>query len=162
MNYYTRDRLCETARVGRPSGAALLLSQLGGHVAADLARRLEPWGLTPAHVGILRVLAFRPAISQQELAAVIGAVPSRVVKLLDELGERGLVERRRSGTDRRRHELHLAPAASARLAEVLDVVGALDAAVVAGLSADELSTLLELLGKVAAAQGIAPLGHPGF
>jgi DNA-binding MarR family transcriptional regulator len=162
MNYCTADRSCKTLLVKRPSGAALLLSQVGSHVAAEFARRLEPLGLTPSHVGILRVLALRAGISQQELAAAIGAVPSRVVKLLDELGDRGLVERRRSTSDRRHHELHLSPAAVEQLTQVLDVVREHDAAVTKGLSQAELKTLLGLLGKVADAQGIDAVGHPGF
>jgi len=166
MNYYTRERLCETRFVtrppGRPSGAALLLSQVGAHVAAEFARRLAPLDLTPPHVGILRVLAFRPGISQQELAGAIGAVPSRVVKLLDELADRGLVERRRSATDRRLHELHLAPEATERLAGVREIAAEHDRAVTAGLTAAERRTLLDLLGKIAAEQGIAPSGHPGY
>lgn len=145
-----------------PSGAALLLSQIGSHVSAEFTRRLALLDLRPAHVGILRVLAVRPGLNQQELASAIGAVPSRVVRLLDELSDRGLVERRRSATDRRNHELHLSPAASNRLAEVRKVVTEHDQALVAGLSADELETLLTLLGKVAERQGIAPVGHPGY
>lgn len=149
MNYYT-------------SGLALLLSQLGSHVSVELARRLSPLGLTPAHVGILRVLAIEPGLSQQALAARIGAVPSRVVKLLDELGDRGLVERRRSEADRRHHELHLAPAAAQRLGQVRAIVAEHDRAIVGDLSEDELATLLGLLGKVASAQGLATLGHPSY
>ncbi len=162
MNYYMNDGLCETLLVKKPSGVALLLSQLGSHVAAEFARRLAPLDLTPAHVGILRVLAGQPGLSQQALAGAIGAVPSRVVKLLDELEQRGLVERRRSETDRRNHELFLSGAAAARLGDVLAVVDEHDRAIVAGLSSQELSTLRTLLAKVAEAQGIAPLGHPGF
>ncbi len=156
------DGLCQDDPVTRPSGAALLLSQLGSQVAGELARRLAPLGLTPAHVGILRVLASRPGISQQELASAIGAVPSRVVKLLDELGERGLVERRRSTSDRRHHELFLSPAAGDRLAEVRRAVSEHDAALVSPLTAEERETLVSLLGRLAAAQGIAPTGHPGY
>lgn len=131
-------------------------------MAAEFARRLAPLGLTPAHVGILRVIATQPGLSQQALAERIGAVPSRVVKLLDELEDRGLVERRRSETDRRHHELHLAPAAAGRLAEVRELVADHDRAMVKGLTAAERTTLVELLGKVTAAQGIAPLGHPSY
>ena len=145
----------------RPSGAALLLSQLGSHVSARFAERLVPLGLSPSHVGILRTVAAEPGLSQQALAARLGTVPSRVVKLLDELEERGLVERRRSSTDRRHHELHLAGAASARLADVRRVVGEHDAAVVEPLDAEEVETLLALLRKVAAGQGLEPGWHPG-
>jgi DNA-binding MarR family transcriptional regulator len=131
-------------------------------VSSEFARRLAPLDLRPAHVGILRVLAFRPGVSQQELASAIGAVPSRVVRLLDELSERGLVERRRSTTDRRNHELHLSPSAGDRLAEVRGIVADHDKALVANLSAGELQTLLNLLGKVAEGQGIGPMNHPGY
>jgi DNA-binding MarR family transcriptional regulator len=144
------------------SGLALLLSQVGGHVSAEFARRLAPLDLTPSHVGILRVLAMQPGLSQQALAARIGAVPSRVVKLLDELEDRRLVERRRSETDRRHHELHLAPAAAERLGQVRAVVAEHDRAIRKGLDEHELATLLALLGKVAEAQGIAALGHPSY
>ncbi len=162
MNYYTSDGLCETLRVKRPSGAALLLSQVGAHVGAEFARRLAPLDLTPPHVGILRILAFQPGISQQALATAIGAVPSRVVKLLDELEDRGLVERRRSTTDRRHHELHLSPAATERLAAVMTIAVEHDRAITAGLTAAERGTLVALLGKIAEEQGIGTLGHPGY
>ncbi|MCW2752675.1 MAG: mexR [Marmoricola sp.] len=146
----------------RPSGVALLLSQLGSFVASEFARRLAPLDLTPGQVGILRVIATRPGLSQQALAREIGAVPSRVVKLLDELEDRGLVERRRSATDRRNHELHLSDSAGDRLAEVLGVVVDHDRTMTAGLSAAEVATLRTLLAKVAEAHGVAPLGHPGY
>src|SRR3954452_2661804 len=145
-----------------PSGAALLLSRLGAHVTARLSERLQPLGLTPAHVGILRVVATDADLSQQALAERIGAAPSRVVKLLDELEDRHLVERRRSASDRRHHEVHLAADATARLAEVRRVMSDNDAELVAGLSADELATLLALLGKLADTAGLATDRHPGY
>ena len=46
----------------------------------------------------------------------MGALPSRIVRLVDELEERGLVERRRSAADRRNYELHTAADAGDRLA----------------------------------------------
>jgi DNA-binding MarR family transcriptional regulator len=162
MNYYTCDTLCQTFLVKKPSGAAFLLSQVGAGVAAEFGRRLAPLGLTPAHVGVLRTLAFQPGMSQQALGRTIGALPSRVVKLLDELDDRGLVERRRSTTDRRNHELHLSPAAADQLAEVRKVVSEHDRDLVAALTADELADLLSLLGKVASAQGLGAQDHPGY
>lgn len=162
MNDYTGKRLWQTSGVKRPSGAALLLSQIGADVSAEFARRLAPLDLRPAHVGILRVLALRPGLSQQHLASAIGAVPSRVVKLLDELSDRGLVERRRSTTDRRNHELHLSASASERLAEVRAVISEHDQAVIAGLSADETQTLVSLLAKIAQAQGMPTTAHRGY
>jgi DNA-binding MarR family transcriptional regulator len=145
-----------------PSGAALLLSQVGARVAVRFAERLAELALTPAQVGVLRVVGQSPGLSQQALALRLGAAPSRVVKLVDELEEHGLVERRRSQTDRRHHELHIADGAADRVAAVRRVVREHDADITAALTEDELATLLALLRKVAAAQGLATEGHPGY
>jgi DNA-binding MarR family transcriptional regulator len=144
-----------------PSGAALLLSRLGAHAAARLGERLQPLGLTPAHVGVLRLVAAEPGLSQQTLAERIGAAPSRVVKLLDELEDRHLLERRRSATDRRHHEVHLASAATEQLGQVRRVVSDNDAELTASLTPDELATLLTLLEKLADSTGLPSDVHPG-
>jgi DNA-binding MarR family transcriptional regulator len=148
--------------VARPSGIAFLLAQLGAHTSDRFAARLAELDLTPAHVGVLRVVGQSPGLSQQALAVRLGAAPSRVVKLVDELEEHGLVERRRSQTDRRHHELHIADGAADRVAAVRRVVREHDADITSSLSADELATLLTLLRKVADAQGLAADGHPGY
>ena len=100
-------------------------------------------------------------LSQQALATRLGAAPSRVVKLVDELEEHGLVERRRSTTDRRQQELHLAACASDHLTAVRSVVADHDADITGALTDTERSTLLGLLVKVADAQGLGGEGHPG-
>ena len=145
-----------------PSGAALLLSRLGAHVSARFAQRLSELDLTPAQVGVLRVVGQSPGLSQQAVAERLAASPSRVVKLVDELEERGLVERRRSATDRRQQELHLAEGAGERVAAVRAVVRDHDAEVTGALDAQELETLVGLLRKVAEAQGLGDDGHPGY
>ncbi|MFD0571122.1 MarR family winged helix-turn-helix transcriptional regulator [Kitasatospora gansuensis] len=95
-----------------PRGAAFLLAQIGAHAAALFAERVAELGLTPADVGLLRMIAGRPGRSQRALATDLGVVPSRVVALIDNLETKGLVERRRSTEDRRNHELHLSPRAA--------------------------------------------------
>src|SRR5205807_2586245 len=88
------------------AGAAFLLAQVGAHAAARFAARLAELTLVPAHAGIFRILSATPGISQQELAAALGTVPSRLVALIDELESRGLVQRREHETDRRSYALH--------------------------------------------------------
>jgi DNA-binding MarR family transcriptional regulator len=145
-----------------PSGLALILSQLGGQVSSRFAQRLAELDVTPAHVGVLRVVGQQPGIHQQALAGRLGAAPSRVVKLVDELEERGLVERRRSRTDRRQQELHLAADAQDRMAAIRAAVRAHDADIRGALTTPELETLLGLLRKVADGLGMDPEGHPGY
>jgi hypothetical protein len=61
-------------------GLAFLLSQVGAHVAARFAERLEPLGLRLAHVGILGVIRQDDGFSQQ----AIGERQSSVAPLHDE------------------------------------------------------------------------------
>jgi DNA-binding MarR family transcriptional regulator len=133
---------------------ALLLAQVGTHTARRFAARVAELGLTPAHVGVLRLVAQRPGLSQQALAEALGVVPSKVVLLVDDLEARRVVERRRDPTDRRQYALHLAADADEELARVRDVVRRHDEDITAALTAAERKQLLALLSKVAAAQGL--------
>jgi DNA-binding MarR family transcriptional regulator len=146
--------------VQQPSGVALLLAQLGTHASTRFATRLAELDLTPPQVGVLRVVGQQPGLSQQAVAERLGAAPSRVVKLVDELAARGLVERRRSAVDRRIYELSIPESAGERVTAVRRAVGQHDAAMVAGLSQDEVQTLIALLRKVAESQGLDPGAGP--
>src|SRR5213595_2083231 len=86
---------------------AFLLSQLGALSSSRFAERTREIGLTPSDAGVLRLLGRTPGLSQRSLADRLGAVPSRVVPLIDSLQARDLVERVRSSTDRRNYELRL-------------------------------------------------------
>jgi DNA-binding MarR family transcriptional regulator len=148
--------------VPRPSGIAFLLAQLGAHTSERFAARLAELDLTPAHVGVLRVVGQNPGLSQQALSERLGSLPSRIVRLVDELEERGLVQRRRSQTDRRNHELYVAESAGERLQAVLAAVGEHDTEMTRGLTAQELQTLSALLTKMATEQGLASDVHPAY
>jgi len=62
------------------------------------AMRIKALDLTPAQAGLLRLIAWQPGQSQQEVARTLGTPPSRLVLLVDRLEERGLIERRRNPT----------------------------------------------------------------
>ena len=87
-----------------------MLAQLGHHAAALFAEQMATVELGPPHAGILRAIATEPGRSQQALSAQLGMLPSRVVVYVDELEQRGYVERRRNPDDRRLHALHLTAA----------------------------------------------------
>lgn len=151
-------RRWQTARVTRPSGVALHLSRIGAHVSQRFAQRLRRLDLTPPQVAVLRVVGQQPGLTQQALSDRLGTAPSRVVRLVDELQERGLLERRRDPADRRQHALHVPDAAHARIEELLAEIAAHDAEVTADLTASERATLLDLLDKVGTALGAHPPG----
>jgi DNA-binding MarR family transcriptional regulator len=81
-------------------------------VAADAAQalaseRLEPLGLSPRAWGVLSTLVESGPLTQIELATATSIDRTAMTYLLDELEERGLLERRRNPGDRRSYLIHL-------------------------------------------------------
>jgi DNA-binding MarR family transcriptional regulator len=143
-------------------GVAFLLAQLGHHASTLFAEQLTAVDLSPPHAGILRAIAAEPGRSQQALSAQLGVLPSRVVVYVDDLEERGFVERRRNPDDRRLHALHLTPAGKRLLRKVSELARKHEAQLAAGLTAGQRETLRELLAAVAERQGLTPRVHPGY
>src|SRR4029079_6567841 len=141
---------------------SVLCSWNGYHASAMFAQLMDDVDLTPPHAGILRAIASEPGRSQQALSAQLGLLPSRVVAYVDELEDRGYVERRRNPDDRRLHALHLT-ASGKRLITKISEFGRLhERRIPAGLDAEERETLRRLLTTIAERQGLTPHVHPGF
>jgi DNA-binding MarR family transcriptional regulator len=151
-----------TARRQPSTGVAFLLAQLGVHAASRFAARVAEIGLDPATVGLLRMIARQPGRSQQSLAEELGVVRSRVVALMDNLEGKGLVERRRSATDRRNYELHLTPDGIHAMGQMRDIGAAHESDICAALTAEQHDQLKSLLEAIADQQGLAPGVHPGY
>jgi DNA-binding MarR family transcriptional regulator len=157
------DRSAERQKVHAPAvGISFLLSQIGAHAAFAFGEMLLPMGLTPYHAGILRMLAVNPGLSQQGLSELFGVFPSRLVQLLDELQNQGLIDRQPSSSDRRIFRVQLTVAGRLRLAEVQRVTRKLDHQIAASLSEFESSQLIDLLTRIVSEQGITPAVHPAY
>jgi DNA-binding MarR family transcriptional regulator len=146
----------------RSGGVAFLLAQLGAHAAAAFAERIRPLGLTPPQAGVLRRLGQVPGQSQRGLADALGMHPPRLVALIDELEDRGLVARDRDPDDRRNYAISLTDEGRRTLAELGGVAGEHELAIAAALDDDERAQLLTLLRRLAEEQGLPPGVHPGF
>ena len=141
-------------------GAAFLLVQIGFLGARRFAARLEPIGLEPRQFGLLRSIEAVDGQSQQELAAAVGMHPSKIVAVVDELEQRGLVERRRSSDDRRANMVSSPLRVAAfwhrrgrsRGEHADDLLGSLDA--------DERQQLTQLLHRIADAHDLSPTAMP--
>jgi DNA-binding MarR family transcriptional regulator len=144
------------------ASVAFLLSQVGSHAATRFGERLAPLGLSRPHAGILNVVGAGGGLSQTGLGERLGILPSRLVMLVDELEERGLVERRDSPEDRRSYALHLTEEGRHTLDAVGRVARDHDATLCAALSEKERDQLASLLAKIAQEQGLRPGVHPGF
>jgi DNA-binding MarR family transcriptional regulator len=89
------------------ASATFLLKRLGFAAKERALEAYESTGLHPYHHAILLVLDEGSRETQGAIADALGYDRGQLVGLLDELEERGLVERRRDPNDRRRHLVRL-------------------------------------------------------
>lgn len=133
-----------------------------GPLLQHLARRmrlrsesvLTPLGLRVRHLVALTVLRDSGDISQQGLAGTLQIDGTNVVGLLNDLESAGLVERRRSPTDRRRHVVSLTGAGATRIREAECALADAEDEVLGALAPDERELLYDLLRR--ASQGCTP------
>lgn len=119
-------------------------------------------GLDPRHAALLRLVSAREGKSQQALGDQMRLPPSRMVSLVDELEEQGLLERRPDPNDRRVRALYLTGAGRKTLDRLMHVSADFEAHMCAGLKASEREQLIALLNRIVEQQGLAPGVHPGL
>lgn len=108
-------------------------------------------GLTPARFAVLNVLGARDGTIQQQLSADMGIDPSAMVKLINELEEAGLAERRRRPNDRRAWEVTITPKGRRTLQRAKRLASDVEDEVLAGLTATDRRQLMTLLRRALAA-----------
>ena len=86
----------------------------------------------------------------------------RLVALIDELEDRGLVARDRDPDDRRNYAITLTDEGRRALAELAVVARDHELAITAALDDDERAQLIVLLRRLAEEQNLSPGVHPGF
>lgn len=143
-------------------GTAFLLAQLGAYAARRFGERIAPLGIAPPHAGILRMISSLPKCSQQELSERLGTLPSRMVLLIDELSDKGLIERRRSTDDRRHYEITLTKRGGETFKQLCRLAAEHETDLLSVLNPDERLLLAKLCRKVADAHGLTPGVHPGY
>ena len=128
-----------------------LISRMGMVAQKRFSERLESLELNTRMWGALNVLDAEGAISQHTLGKCVGIDPSSMVATIDELEQRGLVERRRHPTDRRAHALHLTEKGRRTLARGRELARSAQEDLLAPLNADEREQLHGLLLRLALA-----------
>ncbi len=111
------------------------------------AAALDAIGLTPALFALLNVLGAREGAIQQELSSDMGIDPSAMVKLINELEDAELAERRRRPGDRRAWEVVITPKGRRTLERARRFVAQVEHEVLGGLSAADRHQLMTLLRK---------------
>jgi MarR family transcriptional regulator for hemolysin len=87
-------------------------------------------------------------LTQKELAERVGIDGSSLVRLVDRLEERGHLERRSDGTDRRAKRLFLTESGLQAAAELRQTVLAVERELLRDLGDDELEVILAALGRL--------------
>jgi DNA-binding MarR family transcriptional regulator len=107
-------------------------------------------------------MAKSAGLSQQELATMLKIHSSRLVGLLDELETRGFVKRQEKADDRRTYALYLTGEGQAILGEIGRIAKEHQDSLLASLGKEEREQLVDLLQRIADAQGLTHGVHPGF
>jgi DNA-binding MarR family transcriptional regulator len=125
-------------------GTMMLLMRLSKAVHKQSTEELL--GMKMRELMLLSYLRERPVL-QQQLCESLWLDPNNCVLLLNELEERGFIERRRDPTDRRRHVVDLTDEGRAAVERAEHAREGLEDQILAGLTDDERSTLRALLRK---------------
>jgi DNA-binding MarR family transcriptional regulator len=131
------------------SSTSFLLKRLGFAAKDKAMEAYERSGLHPYHHAVLAVLDEGSRETQGAIADALGYDRGQLVGLLDELEDRGLVERRRDPADRRRHIVRLTPAGKRALAKLRALARQLDDEFLASLDENERAQLHALLLRLA-------------
>jgi DNA-binding MarR family transcriptional regulator len=126
-----------------------MLKRLGFMLKDRTMEAFEDTGMTPYHHAVLALLHEDPRETQAMIADALGYDRSHLVGVLDELEERGLIERRRDPTDRRRHLVSLTKDGEQALERLRAVSKQIEDEFFRPLDAKERKTLNELLLRLA-------------
>src|SRR5262249_4326626 len=140
-------------------GIAFNLSSLGYAVSKGFHGILGPFDMHPREFAVLRAVGVLEGQSQQALADTLQIPRSRMVSIVDELEERGFVERRPNPADRRVRELYLTAEGRKVLGRAFAEAVAYEEQVSAGLTPEERDRLLDLLERIAENLGVGPGAH---
>lgn len=136
-----------------------MLSTLGYAVSRGFHQALAPLDLEPRQFAVMRVIGLEEGQSQQALAHRLQIPKSRMVAIVDELEERGLLERRPDASDRRVYALHLTTSGKKLLRRGFEIAMRYEQQVSGALDLDERSELLDLLQRIAAALDLPGSAH---
>ncbi|MBP1807744.1 MarR family winged helix-turn-helix transcriptional regulator [Rubellimicrobium aerolatum] len=127
------------------------LSVLARQWRRAVERHLARAGLTDASwAPLIHLHEAGDGIAQKELAARVGTDDSSLVRLLDILEGRALIERRIDDRDRRARLIHLTPAGREEVARLRRLLAQAEADLLADVSDAEVATMLAAFDRIAA------------
>ncbi|MFN0305027.1 MAG: MarR family winged helix-turn-helix transcriptional regulator [Burkholderiales bacterium] len=127
-----------------------------GFLLADVSRlmrrafqqRLEGSTLTLAQARALVYVSRNEGVRQVDLADLLEVQPITLARLIDQLADTGLVERRADPVDRRAYQVFLTRAAAPHLAAIEKVAKKIRSEALHGFSEQQAASALFALGKM--------------
>lgn len=142
------QRTAEVPRLADDVG--FLLTRASGLAVRSTNAALEPYGLRVRQYSVLLAAAEADGMSQRDVAALLGLDPSQIVALVDDLEERGLVERRADLADRRARLVQATRQGRKLVLRAERAVREADEGYLGLLDAEERAQLGTLLGRLTA------------
>jgi DNA-binding MarR family transcriptional regulator len=139
------DEIRPPTLLGLPSYLAGAAARAGHRL---LVEALATHDLRLPHFAVLTALSDFGPLPQHELADRLAINRSHLVGYLDDIEQRGLVQRDRDPLDRRRHHVTLTPAGRVQLGRLHDVALRSQAEFLHALTEAEQQTLVSLLRRV--------------
>jgi DNA-binding MarR family transcriptional regulator len=133
-----------------------LLAGLGRDATARVRRASRPLGLGAQQFVVLKQLQLLGEPSQAELADAVGIDRSNLASIASALCDRGLVERTRDETDRRRYVLRLSRAGEQLLRRAEGAIAAAEEDLLSPLDDEQREQLYTVLRRLADGVELCP------
>jgi MarR family transcriptional regulator, organic hydroperoxide resistance regulator len=151
----TSKSLREEIKQGRPfrgpaEEATIAILRTADVVRRKLSEVIEPKGITLQQYNVLRILrgSHPDPLPTLEIGERLIEQAPGITRLLDRLESKGLVQRERSGQDRRLVLTRIRTSGLALLAELDDVVDQADRQAIGTLDPEEIAQLTAILQRV--------------
>lgn len=132
--------------MARPQDSlGFLLADVSRLMRHAFQRRIQGSTLTLAQGRALIYVSRHEGIRQVDLAELLEIQPITLARLIDQLSEADLVERRADPQDRRAYQLYLRPAAAPRLEVIAKVAAEVRAEALQGLDAQQSAAVVAAL-----------------
>jgi DNA-binding MarR family transcriptional regulator len=147
MNLSAQSQACLPQELA--TSEVFLLGRLGYGLKRQATEQLEAAGFSVYDYSVMALLADGKCAAQVSIADLLQLDRSQLVGMLDGLEERGLIERRRDPSDRRRHRVTLTAAGERELANLRAIVKRIEEEFLLPLDTDSRESLYRLLSRLA-------------